>query len=31
VLFKKDLPPGMAIVPELTLEGLRIAHERLTG
>lgn len=28
-LFKRDLPKSMTIVPELTLEGLRIAHERL--
>ena len=29
-LFKKDLHRGMEIVPNLTLDGLRIAHERLT-
>lgn len=30
-LFKADLPKGMQIVPELTLEGLRIAHERMVN
>ena len=30
-LFEKDLPKKMRVVPELTLEGLRIAWERITG
>lgn len=30
-LFAGDLPKNMEIVPELTLDGLRIAHERLTS
>jgi len=29
-LFKGDLPKTMSVVPELTLEGLRIAFERLS-
>jgi len=28
-LFKGDLPKKMEVVPDLTLEGLRIAHERM--
>jgi type III pantothenate kinase len=30
-LFVSDLPRGCRIVPDLTLQGLRIAHEILTG
>ncbi|MBI3551632.1 MAG: type III pantothenate kinase [Elusimicrobia bacterium] len=30
-LFKRELPGRARLVPHLTLEGLRIAHERLAG
>lgn len=30
-LFARDMPRGAVVVPDLTLHGLRIAHEILTG
>lgn len=30
-LFARDLPAGVLVVPDLTLRGLRVAHEILTG
>lgn len=30
-LFEKDFPKGVALAPDLTLQGLRIAFERLRG